>query len=68
MIEDQISLSISDNDKDVAYVYLPGHQGKGVFGATPKQIRLSDILSYKGPDIYLDLDLDGRLVGIEILA
>jgi hypothetical protein len=31
-------------------------------------VRLSSLLTYKGPDLYLDFDGDGQLVGVEVLA
>jgi uncharacterized protein YuzE len=64
-----IRLEISKNDSDVAYLYLPAHLGKGVYGAVSKQVRLLELLTcYKGPDIYLDFNEEGVLVGIEVLA
>lgn len=64
----KIALRISEDDDSVAYLVLPDHPGEGTPGATSKQIRLYDILKYDGPDIYLDLDSRGRLIGLEILA
>jgi len=64
----QISLSVSASDQDVAYLYLPDHPGPGTPGAVAKQVRLSDLLMYNGPDLYLDLDEHGHLIGIEILS
>ena len=63
-----IVLRVSEDDQDVAYVSLPGHPGAGVKAIVAKQVRLLDLLPYKGADIYLDLDADGRLIGIEILG
>jgi uncharacterized protein YuzE len=68
MTQQRIALRISEDDQDVAYITLPGHPGIGTKNATAKQVRLSDLLSYVGADIFLDLDTDGRLIGIEILA
>jgi len=63
-----ISLKISDDDQDVAYLYLPGHPENLTCGCVVKQIRLSDVVAYVGPDLYLDLDASGRLIGLEILV
>lgn len=67
MAEKKISLAVSADDQDVAYLYLPGHPGRGVPGVA-KQVRLSSLLTYKGPDLFLDFDCDGQLVGVEVLA
>ena len=64
-----IQLNVSEDDSDVAYLMLPGHPGKGTPGIVAKQISLADkIEGYKGPDVYLDFDKEGQLIGIEILA
>jgi uncharacterized protein YuzE len=68
MRENKMVLQISEDDEDVGYLTLPGHRGKGKPGAVSRQIRLLDLLQYKGPDVYLDLDENGTLVGLEILA
>jgi uncharacterized protein YuzE len=63
-----IQLSVSEDDEDVAYLFLPDHPGSGVQKAVARNVRLSSLVDYAGPDIYLDIDKDGRLVGLEILA
>lgn len=63
-----ITLDTSNDDEDVAYLSFPGHPGRGSAGAVSKQVRLLDLLQYLGPDVYLDLDENGRLIGLEILA
>lgn len=68
MTHQDIALRISEDDKEVAYLILPGHPGVGAKGAVARQVRLLDLMSYDGADIYLDLDADGRLIGIEVLA
>ncbi len=67
MAEKKISLAVSAGDQDVAYLYLPGHPGRGTPGVA-RQVRLSSLMTYKGPDLFLDFDGDGQLVGVEILA
>ena len=67
MAEKKISLAVSADDQDVAYVYLPGHPGPGAHGGA-RQVRLSSLLQYEGPDLYLDFDGQGQLIGVEILA
>jgi hypothetical protein len=64
----RFELRVSEDDADVAYLRLPSHPG-----TTPckmsKSVRLCDLIgNYEGPDVVLDFDLRGVLVGIEILA
>lgn len=68
MAQQEIALRVSEDDRDVAYVLLPGHPGTGSKACVAKQVRLSDLISYVGTDIYLDFDARGCLIGIEILA
>ena len=61
-------LRISEDDEDVAYVRLPSHPGTETCKMS-KSIRLVDVLGkYEGPDVVLDFDETGILVGIELLA
>lgn len=64
----KIRLKVSEDDEDVAYLYLPEHPGPGAPGVVARHVKLNSILTYKGPDILLDLDGDGRLIGIEVLG
>ncbi|WP_437631892.1 DUF2283 domain-containing protein [Sorangium sp. So ce854] len=71
-------LRVSDDDADVAYLRLPFHPGNlGLYSYTPgissckmaRSVRLRDLMGdYDGPDVVLDFDLRGVLVGIEVLA
>lgn len=57
-----------DHDEITAYLTLPQHPGRGTYGCVKKTIRLYDLIAdYKGPDIFLDFDAEGVLIGIEIL-
>ncbi len=61
-------LSISEDDADVAYLRLPSHPG-GEPCRMSKSIRLFDIIKdYEGPEVVLDFDERGVLVGIEIVG
>jgi hypothetical protein len=61
-------LRVSEDDADVAYLRLPSHTGTSPCKMS-KSVRLRDLIgTYKGPDVVLDFDLRGVLVGIEILA
>ncbi len=61
-------LQISEDDEDVAYLRLPSHPRDGECKMS-KSIRLHELLGpYEGPELVLDFDLRGILVGIEILA
>lgn len=69
MLNNKIYLKVSEDDPDVAYLYLPGHPGEKKENIVKSQIRLYDIIqSYKGPDIYLDIDHEDNVIGIEILG
>jgi uncharacterized protein YuzE len=69
MTESKIKLRVSADDPDVAYLQLPDHPGEGKYNIVGNQIRLVEIIEgYQGPDINLDFDKDGKLIGIEILA
>jgi hypothetical protein len=69
MANGKVELQISPGDRDVAYISLPDHPGKGTPGIVVKQLRLIELCSgYKGPDVYLDFDKENRLVGIEVLV
>jgi hypothetical protein len=60
-------LRVSEDAQDVAYLRLPSHPGETC--KMSKSIRLADLLgSYEGPEVVLDFDQDGVLVGIELLA
>jgi Protein of unknown function (DUF2283) len=63
-----ISLAVNPDDRDVAYLSLPDHPGKGTPGVVSKTVRLASLLPYKGPDLYLDFDAQGRLIGVEVLV
>ena len=63
----EFSLKISEDDPDVAYLRLPSHPGGTC--KMSRSIRLIDLLGkYAGPDVVLDFDEKGILVGMEILA
>ena len=68
MSDSTIKLKVSDDDSDVAYLYLPDHPGPGIPNVVGKQISLNKLVDgYLGPDVYLDFGQNGRLIGIEIL-
>ncbi len=58
-------LEVSGDDAKVAYLKLPTHPG-GLCKMS-RSVRLVDVLGkYDGPDVVLDFDTRGVLVGIEI--
>ena len=68
MSKSKIRLKVSKADPDVAYLYLPDFPEGQSTGCVEKQTRLSDLIDgFKGPDLYLDFDRDGTLIGVEIL-
>lgn len=67
MLKTKIKLEKYENG-DIAYLFLPKHPGKGKAGVTAKQIPLySVIANYQGPEVFLDFDKDGVMIGIEFL-
>ncbi len=66
----KISFSFANKAHDLVYVYLPGHprQVDGSRGCVKQSIRLVDLMDYEGPDLIIDFDASGRLIGVEIDA
>lgn len=66
---EKIILKISEDDDEVGYLYLPEHPKELTVGLIKKQINLSSLIDgYKGPDIFLDFNINDVLVGIEIIG
>ncbi|EMO4163624.1 DUF2283 domain-containing protein [Morganella morganii] len=58
----------TSSDGDMAYLFLPKHPGKGIPGVTSKQISLNSVISnYQGPEILLDFDKAGEIIGMEFV-
>jgi hypothetical protein len=63
----KIRARITGRAADTAYIALPGYETKP--GIVKKMINLDDAIeNYKGPRVHLDFNVDGVLIGIEILA
>ncbi len=61
-------LELSERKHEVAYLQLPSYPTSEAW-KTSKSVRLVEIIGkYKGPDVVLDFDEEGVLVGLEILA
>jgi hypothetical protein len=59
-------LELFEDDPGVAILRLPTYPKEGNI-KTSKSLRLYDLIGeYKGPDIYLDFDIYGELVKIDI--
>lgn len=57
-----------NEDGDMAYLFLPEHPGKGKAGVVTKQVSLHSVIAnYQGPEIFLDFDKNGVIIGIEFL-
>ena len=55
-------------DGDVAYLYLPKHLGNSIYGISTKQVLLNSLINnYKGPEIILDFNKDGEIIGMEFI-
>jgi uncharacterized protein YuzE len=60
---------VSDIFANASYLTLPDHPGRGTWGCVANSIPLDQVIEgYEGPDVVLDFDANGRLIGIEILA
>jgi len=60
----------SEDNTDVAYLYLPKHPRITTTGMVKKSIHLSDLivdLPKRTPDIILDFDDEGDIIGIEFI-
>lgn len=58
-----------DSAAGASYLTLPHHPGRGTTGCVTNTIPLDQLIDgYEGPDINLDFDAKGRLIGIEVLA
>ncbi len=56
-----------EDDSAVAYLRLPTHPG-GVCKMS-RSVRLTELMGpYEGPEVVLDFDARGVLVGLEVLA
>jgi uncharacterized protein YuzE len=62
---------VCDAWAQAAYLYLKEHPPRGdqSAGCVAQTLVLEDLVpGYKGPDIHLDFDKDGVLIGMEILG
>ncbi len=65
--EPQFALEVAKGDPHIAYLRLPTHPGTKVCRMS-KSVRLRDVMGAdEGPDVVLDFDERGVLVGIEVL-
>jgi hypothetical protein len=60
----KIRAKVSGENGNAAYITLPRHPDKDF----AKTVALDDLLKYVGPRVHLDLDSEGRLIGIEVLC
>ena len=61
-------LRVSNSGHEIAYLRFPTYPKKERVRVS-KSLRLFDAIgAYNGPDIMLDFDQDGVLVGMEIMA
>ncbi len=62
---------VTDASETEAYLYLKGHPRRGQDSAdsVAETLILEDLIpGYRGPDINLDFDSDGVLIGLEIIG
>ncbi len=63
-----MSSRITLRKSETVYLALPDHPGKTVPGVVQKSVSLDDFVAYDGPQVQLDFDEKGRLIGIEVIA
>jgi hypothetical protein len=69
MRDEKITLKVSADDDQIAYVYLPKHPKKLIPGIIKNTISMCEIMpDYKGIPLYFDFDEAGELLGIEIVG
>lgn len=67
VVKAEMSLKMSDGG-DAGYLYLPAHPGRGVPGASARQVLLRSVVAgYHGPEIVLDFNGGGVIIGIEVV-
>jgi len=58
----------SSEDPSVGYLYLSNHPGSRVAGSVKNVVSIGALIpNYVGPDIHLDLNEAGEVIGIEVL-
>ncbi len=66
MTEDQDEIRIRYGDDKIAYIELPGYP-RGRDLKISRSLRLVDLIGkYDGPELIMDFDADGRLVGLDV--
>jgi hypothetical protein len=67
MSEKKIQVKLVGKNHDTAYLSFPGHTHQS--GVVKKSIELMELIKdYKGPRIIIDLDVEGLIIGLEVLA
>ncbi len=65
---EEFELRVSEDDRGVAYLRLPGHPGTAP-GIVKKSVSLRELMhEYVGPDVNLDFCDGDRLIGIEVVG
>jgi uncharacterized protein YuzE len=55
-------------DPSAGYLYFHNHPGAGVAGCVKSTVSVSALIpNYVGPEIHLDLNEAGEVIGIEVL-
>ena len=56
------------DDPSIGYLYLSSHPGPEAAGCVKAMVRVSTLIpDYVGPEIHLDLNEAGEVIGIEVL-
>ena len=64
----ELEVTSYEDDTDTAYLMLPKHPGAGSPGVVKRTESLCALVKgYRGPEVNLDFDNNGVLIGIELL-
>jgi hypothetical protein len=64
-----IRVSLVGDDARTAYIALPGYPENVVPGVVSRTLNLTDLVKgYVGPRVHLDFNVEGVLIGIEVLV
>ena len=63
-----MSVQIKVNKSETVYIALPEFPEIPAAGVVDKTLSLDELCDYEGSRVQLDIDANGRLIGIEVIA
>ena len=67
-MSNKIRIKMRSPDSDTVYIALTDYPEQLTPGVVKKSVSLDDIYNYDGPRVQLDFNLEGKLIGIEVIA